>query len=308
MKKWQKAFVNHIEAIRNTDSPLNGSRISSPQFNGAIRDSSSLPGTPTLPEGLEKLKNVEGKKRGLKRKRGGSTSSESSPVVFGKLLEKDLNSRSGTPTTEGVDSALSSPGSIVGSTVSLSQSQTEICTPTSLFSNDCEQSSTSVSTQNAKDAIVEPETEKPKLGGNISDNKNGEMTECARDCGTRLADTTDGSVVKDKPHADDSCNIDVMKPKTNSDVDIVTSLDIKENAVETSECAEELVGLDEDSPESYLPPLRPPKSPSEMELEVSAQARGINGHFGADGVWYDWTEVMPSSEGSLNILPYVLLE
>lgn len=49
-------------------------------------------------------------------------------------------------------------------------------------------------------------------------------------------------------------------------------------------------------------------SPKELLLDMSVQASGINGRYNEDGEWYDWSQVMPVSEGTLNILPYVILE
>lgn len=298
MKKWQKAFVNHIEAIRNTDSPLNGSRVSSPQFNGSIRDSDSLPGTPTSSEGLEKFKSTEGKKRGLKRKREGSSSSESSPVVFGKHLEGGIKSRTETPT--GVDHQ----GVLQDITSENIQSQAD---------SSCSVSNSSVSQQASPlatihiDKNVKPQTERERPEVFISETENGDVSEqqVQSPAAKQHSDVIDGDPSQSEQVGE---NCDGTLSSQDNVCNVIKQPDISDNTVEEPEMKTELVGTDEDSPKPDLPPLRPPKSPSEMELEVSAQASGINGHFGPDGVWYDWTEIMPSNEGLLNILPYVLLE
>lgn len=300
VKKWQKAFVNHIEAIRNADSPLNGSRVSSPQFNGSIRDSDSLPGTPTSSEGQEKLKNIEGKKRGLKRKRAGSC--ESSP--FGKDLEGELKSRTETPTDNVNTQELLG---VCSSENTLSEDDSQ-CSP--LYSNVSLQLSSSVTAHNVKNEKLDTERKSPEVSR--SKTENGDVQEQAQGSAATQnnSDSVDGGSLpgfKIKENSD----VSVPKPKQDNVCDGVKQSDTGTNTtVEESsvECNTELVGMDEDSPEPDVLPVRPPRSPSEMELEVTAQASGINGHFGPDGVWYNWTEVMPSSDGVLDILPYVLLE
>ena len=46
----------------------------------------------------------------------------------------------------------------------------------------------------------------------------------------------------------------------------------------------------------------------EPVFDLETKAVGINGHYGDDGQWYDWCQVMPIEGGALNILPYVILE
>lgn len=75
VKKWQKLVINQLEATRSIESPLNGSRISSPQINGAIRE-----GKPSSTDKLKAKVNEESKK-GLKRKRSTSSLS-SSPLTL----------------------------------------------------------------------------------------------------------------------------------------------------------------------------------------------------------------------------------
>ncbi|KAJ7328229.1 TFIIS helical bundle-like domain [Desmophyllum pertusum] len=93
VKKWQKLVKNQLEILRNADSPINGSGLSSPQINGTIRDSEK-PASPSVGR-AGKSKILEGKKRGVKRKRNSCSSSENSPVVF--LKSDDAESHPGTP-------------------------------------------------------------------------------------------------------------------------------------------------------------------------------------------------------------------
>lgn len=51
-----------------------------------------------------------------------------------------------------------------------------------------------------------------------------------------------------------------------------------------------------------------PTEPKELVLDVNEQANGINGRFNENGEWFSWTDVMPYNDGTLNILPYVILD
>lgn len=70
VKRWQKLVQNHLEAVRNTNSPLNGLRCSSPIVNGLTKD--------------EENTVVDRKNKGTKRKR---SSSETPPPGGGHLEE-----------------------------------------------------------------------------------------------------------------------------------------------------------------------------------------------------------------------------
>ncbi|KAK3730756.1 hypothetical protein QZH41_019539 [Actinostola sp. cb2023] len=75
VKKWQKLVINQLEASRSVDSPLNGSRISSPQINGAFRDNKSI--IPSVIDRTVKARVNDGGKKGLKRKHSTSSLSNS---------------------------------------------------------------------------------------------------------------------------------------------------------------------------------------------------------------------------------------
>ena len=63
VKKWQKLVQNHLEAVRNTNSPLNGIRCNSPVVNGSVKNEEQA-NSPA-----ETATRLDRKSKGTKRKR-----------------------------------------------------------------------------------------------------------------------------------------------------------------------------------------------------------------------------------------------
>lgn len=317
VKKWQKLVINHLETLRNADSPINGSGISSPQINGTIRDSEK----PVSPSVAGKSKILEGKKRGVKRKRNSCSSSENSPVVF--LKSDDSESHPGTPNS-GQDTVL---GSQKSNTCSLTQtSQTEPCQDKGYFSSlSPSQSQTSQSGDkgNLSSSTQTTDLQSPEDNSIISvDSGIGSQPSAKK---------LDELNIESPAVAQDSELNNTMPDKTESDSVLCMSQDSHENPPDTrwqslspneempsesnnaSEVSNNLPDVDmteatvaQDLPVEQELPVSPVTK--ELVLDVNAQANGVTGRFGGDGTWYDWTEVMPSGDGALQVLPYVILE
>lgn len=314
VKKWQKLVINHLETLRNVDSPINESGVSSPQINGTIRDTEK-PASPSVDrEGKSKI--LEGKKRGVKRKRNSCSSSENSPIVF--LKSDDSESHPRTPNS-GQDAGLGSQKSSTGSLSQMQQdedkehlssvSSTQLQTPQIVDKENLSSSSQNVDLQSPEessilsvDSGIDSQPSVKKL-----DEFNNESQAVTRDS---------------------ECN-DSLPNKTENDSCI--SQHSHENLPDTRwqklPLSEEMSGESNDTPKianhssdadmteatiSQELPVEQETSASpvtkELVLEVNAQANGVTGRFGGDGTWYDWTEVMPSSDGALQVLPYVILE
>lgn len=316
VKKWQKLVINHLETLRNADSPINGSGVSSPQINGTIRDTEK-PASPSM-DRAGKSKILEGKKRGVKRKRNSCSSSENSPVVF--LKSDDCESHPGTPNScqdTGRESQKSN-------TCSLSQtSQTEPCQDKGFFSSLSQsqsQTSQSGDKENLSSSTQITDLQSPEdnsvismdsgIGSQSSVKKLDELNigspavahnselnstlqvkteidsvSCmSQDSHTNLPDTRWQSSSPNEEMPSESNNASKV---ANNLSDVVT----------TEATAAQELPVEQESPVT-----------KELVLDVNAQANGVTGRFGGDGMWYDWTEVMPSSDGALQVLPYVILE
>lgn len=94
VKKWQKLVINQLEASRGIDSPLNGSRISSPQINGAIRDGKS----PAVDK-LLKEKISDTSRKSLKRKHSTSSLSNSPLTLSQDVSPHTPNDNSSYPSS-----------------------------------------------------------------------------------------------------------------------------------------------------------------------------------------------------------------
>lgn len=315
VKKWQKLVKNQLEILRNADSPINGSGLSSPQINGTIRDSEK-PASPSVGR-AGKSKILEGKKRGVKRKRNSCSSSENSPVVF--LKSDDAESHPGTPNS-GQDMGL---GIQRSSTCPLPQTQLSqdkgylsSVTPTqsqTLQSGDKDNlsaSSQTIDLQSPEDSSVlsvdsgiDSQPSIKKLDEfNIESqavNSEPEWNDClpnktendsciSQDSHENLTDTRWQSLAMNEGMS--SVSNSVPKIDNNSCHADITEVKISQE-----------LPVEQESSAS-------PTSTKELVLDVNAQAHGVTGRFGGDGAWYDWTEVMPSSDGALQVLPYVILE
>lgn len=320
VKKWQKLVINHLETLRNADSPINGSGVSSPQINGTIRDTEK-PASPSV-DRAGKSKILEGKKRGVKRKRNSCSSSENSPVVF--LKSDDSESHPGTPNS-GQDTGL---GSQKSNTASLSQtSQTQhsqdkgsfssVSQPQSQTSQSGDKENLSSSSSQTTDLQIPEDSSILSVDSGISsqpsvkklDELNIESQAVAHDSewNSTLPNKTENdavSCVSQDSHEnlpDTRWQPLSLNEETSSDSNNVSKVANNFSDVDMTEVtvAQELP-VEQESPAS--PVIK------ELVLDVNAQANGVTGRFGGDGVWYDWTEVMPSSDGALQVLPYVILE
>ena len=316
VKKWQKLVINHLETLRNADSPINGSGVSSPQINGTIRDSEK-PASPSV-DRAGKSKILEGKKRGVKRKRNSCSSSENSPVVF--LKSDDSESHPGTPNS-GQDTGLGSQKSNACSLL-----QTEPCQDKGYFSSVSQsqlQTSPSGDKENLSSSTQTTDLQSPEDNSIISvDSGIGSQPSVKK---------LDELNIESQAVAEDSELNSTLQDKTEIDSVSCMSQDSHENLPDTrwqssspneempsesnnaSKVASNLPDVDttEVAARQELPvDQESPASPvtKELVLDVTAQANGVTGRFGGDGVWYDWTEVMPSSDGALQVLPYVILE
>lgn len=313
VKKWQKLVINHLETLRNVDSPINGSGVSSPQINGTIRDTEK-PASPSV-DRAGKSKILEGKKRGVKRKRHSCSSSENSPIVF--LKSDDSESHPGTPNS-GQDAGL---GSQKSSTVSLSQmpqdqekepllpvSSTQSQTPQSgdkenlSSSQNVDLQSPEESSILSVDSGIDSQPSVKKLDelnneshavahdselSNSQPNKT-EIDSCiSQDSHENLPDTRWQTLPLSEELSSESNNVTKVANHS-SDADMTEATISQELPVEQETSASPVT--------------------KELVLEVNAQENGVTGRFGGDGTWYDWTEVMPSSDGALQVLPYVILE
>lgn len=88
VKKWQKLVQNHLEAVRNTNSPLNGLLCNTPVVNGSVKNEEQI--SSAAGEVSAKL---DHKSKGTKRKRLSIDSSSSVDTQGnGDLGNKDGNS------------------------------------------------------------------------------------------------------------------------------------------------------------------------------------------------------------------------
>lgn len=300
-----------METLRNVDSPINGNRLSSPQINGTIKETEK-PGSPSV-DRAGKNKIIEGKKRGIKRKRGSCSSSENSPTVFVK--SDDSESLPGTPNSA-QDAGLGGQKSI--NPLSTIQPKKKECTTTVSRDNQSPisplvQSSSSwveggerstelqstedtsilsvdsgidsqASVQRTEELIHEVQTTSCESVFNtdsLSESTANKDLGTPQDPCNRLTDSRSIETLTDEPSGVNSTS----NTSHNSDRDNLLS---QETMLE-SEASSSL-------------------SPKELVLDVNVQANGVTGRYGGDGAWYDWTEVMPSSDGMLQVLPYVILE
>lgn len=311
VKKWQKLV---IITLRNADSPINGSGVSSPQINGTIRDSEK-PASPSV-DRAGKSKILEGKKRGVKRKRNSCSSSENSPIVF--LKSDDSESHPGTPNS-GQDMG---QGSQKSSTASLPQMQydqdkepassvssTQSQMPQSVDKENASSSSQTVNLQSPEESSIpsidsgidsQPSVKKLDEFNNESQavthdlewdnslpNKTENFSCISQDSHENLPDTRWQTSSLNEDMSSES-NDEPKVANHSSDADLTATTISQELPVEQETSASPIT--------------------KELVLDVNAQENGVTGRFGGDGTWYDWTVVMPSSDGALQVLPYVILE
>ncbi|PFX28018.1 mediator of RNA polymerase II transcription subunit 26-like [Stylophora pistillata] len=293
VKKWQKLVMNHLETLRNADSPINGSGLSSPQINGTVRDPEK-PASPSV-DRAGKSKILEGKKRGVKRKRNSCSSSENSPVVFSK--SDDCESHPGTPNSGVLPQIkdIHNQGNI--STVSPSQPPTPQSGDKSTLSLQSPEESNILSVDSGIESQLSVKTlDELNIESGVAtteSNWNDQSSDVPENlpCSSQkmhenVTDTGEG--------------VSLQFYKTSSGYN-------KSNSVSSSHDDDTTeVNILSDHPVEHEIPTSPVAR--EFVLDVNVQANGVTGRFGDDGSWYDWTEVMPSSDGALQVLPYVILE
>lgn len=337
VKKWQKLVINHLETLRNPDSPINGSRVSSPQINGTIRDTEK-PASPSV-DRTGKSKILEGKKRGIKRKRVSCSSSENSPNVFVK--SDDSESFPGTPNS-GQDVGLGSQKNCIGLPPSSAQSSEKECsTLVSQTTQGREKEKLVSQTIQSPSPLVSQALQSltPQSGheehlpsvSHEADSQNTEESSIlsvdsgiclqssiqrVEECSSESQTVTSISELNDQGQPEtkgqysgcsqDSCS-SVVDSRQNSETLVggvvsrgTCESKIGRNSLDTGEKLSQETMLESETPAS--------PSPKELILDVNAQENGVTGWFGVDGTWYDWTVVMPSSDGMLQMLPYVILE
>ena len=337
VKKWQKLVINHLETLRNPDSPINGSRVSSPQINGTIRDTDK-PASPSV-DRTGKSRILEGKKRGIKRKRVSCSSSENSPNVLVK--SDDSESFPGTPNS-GQDVGLGSQKNCTGLPPPSAQSGEKECSTLvsqttqggeneTLVSQTIQSPSPPVSQASQSLTPQSGHEEHLPSVSHEADSQNTEESSIlsvdsgiclqssiqrVEECNSESQTVTSISELNDQCQPEtmgqyscrsqNSCS-SVVDSKQNSETlagDVVRrgtcESKIGRNSPDTDEKLSQETMLESETPAS--------PSPKELILDVNAQENGVTGWFGVDGTWYDWTVVMPSSDGMLQMLPYVILE
>lgn len=255
VKKWQKLVQNHLEAVRNTNSPLNGIRCNSPVVNGSVanEEQANSPAETTI--------KLDRKTKGTKRKRL-SVDSASSAEAQGSV---ELATNDGTSSNGKKDESNASHHSSLLSNQSSLDSEERF--PQEHSSSEC--------LQNFETKLLK--------------RVKTEDDECPQDS---LQVENDGLVV-DK---DTSNTIEVTPlPQTN----ISDHTDVRWEGKDVGTQTDYICEQDNESSAHISPDLL---------LNIEHEANGINGRVGEDGNWYPWSESMSYNEGSLIILPYVLLE
>ena len=301
--------------------------MSSPQINGTIRDGEK-PASPSV-ERAGKSKILEGKKRGVKRKRNSCSSNENSPSVL--LKSDDSESHPGTPNS-GQETALG------GHTSSLSTSFPDLqLDKEKISSSPLPESSQDGGTESAfsssqltqSQMFQEGDRNKENLSSvpQMTDSQGTENNSISVDSGISSQSSVSITEEFDKENQSasvksevnncksGSTKVDVLQDAKNDFTDTIwnskspTAVMTSESNVEsktdgnisgTEEVLQQEVLGDQDTPTS--------PTPKELVLDVHVEANGITGRYGTDGTWYDWTEAMPSADGALQVLPYVILE
>lgn len=302
--------------------------MSSPQINGTIRDGEK-PASPSV-ERAGKSKVLEGKKRGVKRKRNSCSSNENSPSVL--LKSDDSESHPGTPNS-GQETALG------GHTSSLSTSFPDLqldkekisSSPLPESSQDGDTESAFSSSQLTQSQMFqEGDKNKENLSSvpQMTDSQGTENNSISVDSG--ISSQSSVSITEEFDKENQSASV---KSELNNCQSSSTKVDISQDSkndftdtrwnsksptadMTTSESNVEsktdgnISGTEEVLPQEVLGDQDTPTSPTpkELVLDVHVEANGITGRYGTDGTWYDWTEAMPSSDGALQVLPYVILE
>lgn len=315
VKKWQKLVINHLETLRNVDSPVNGNPLPSPQINGTLKETEK-PESPAG-DGAGKNKIIGGKKRGIKRKRGSCSSSENSPTVFVK--SDDSESLPGTPNSA-QDVGLGGQKSV--NPLSTIQSKKKECITTVSQDNQSPISSLVQSSTSwveggehlpsvATELQSSEDTSILSVDSGIDSQASVQRTE---ELIHEVQNTSCESVFNIDSLSESTANKDLCTPKNPCDrLTVSRSIETPTDEPSGVNCTSDIPhNSDRDNLLSgetmFESEAAPSLSPKELVLDVNVQANGVTGRYGGDGAWYNWTEVMPTSDGMLQVLPYVILE
>ena len=296
--------------------------MSSPQINGTIRDGEK-PASPSV-ERAGKSKILEGKKRGVKRKRNSCSSNENSPSVL--LKSDDSESHPGTPNS-GQETALGGHTSSLSTSFPNLQLDREKISSSPLPES-CQDGDTE-SAFSSSQMFQEGDKNKENLSSvpQVTDSQGTENNSISVDSGISSQSSVSITEEFDKENQSasvkselnncqsSSTKVDISQDSKNDFTDTrwnsksptadMTSESNVESKTDgnisgTEEVLQQEVLGDQDTPTS--------PTPKELVLDVHVEANGITGRYGTDGTWYDWTEAMPSADGALQVLPYVILE
>ena len=261
-----------MEAVRNTNSPLNGLRCSSPIVNGLAKD--------------EEKTVIDRKNIGTKRKRSSSETpppgvenTETPPPPGGENTE--------TPPPGGGNIRENSEPKIKV-VPKEGKPQIDIPEQSSLDSG----KSTFESEGNTSEKNVSLEctgTDEANLLKRLKTENDGEP-EIVCDSEQKLTKSDECTVENTSSYLALSC----QEGTKNLDHD-----DVRWEGKDFSQQTEDFTELDTSEDQRDI---------SSLPLDIEDNVNGINGRFGEDGNWYAWSETMPCNEGNLIILPYVLLE
>lgn len=240
-----------MEAVRNTNSPLNGIRCNSPVVNGSVRNDEQGNSPADLSAKLDR------KPRGTKRKRLSVDSLSPGETQ----RNEELGNKDNTSCDEKNDENRGSQHSGLISTQGSLDSE-EYLTTSAEFSQNSE---TNCSKQvNTDDGVCHQESTLVESDRPTIDENTCGITDIALSAQTNNSDHTD------------------------------VRWEGKDIGLQT----DDIVERDDKNIQNFPGP----------SLDVELEANGINGRFGEDGKWYSWSETMSYNEGSLIVLPYVLLE
>lgn len=392
VKKWQKLVINQLGATRNVDSPINGSRISSPQINGTVSETDKAPTERTV----KSISINDYKTKGVKRKRSGS-SSTNSPLTVVESSTQD-KTRSLTPTNVPCDSKSLTPtngsssknefipsgeisSSVVHKKPKLMDDESKLLdendgtsqshTSTKHISNSGNSDNDSIEKDNVssgaqediniiensdskEDCVRGPSTEM-KYNVNNSDKANfsnvndnickndsksnvntgsvdggnhstltqrenithsGTKDEISRVQGKNGLDIECTNVDTNSPKNIDTCNVTKERNKldTGQHDTLVESHGRELNQISSSELLSKNRTENQLNETVLTPSEEAEELPDDMEepkefvLDMNEEANGINGRYNENGTWYSWTDMMPYNDGTLNILPYVILD
>ena len=281
VKKWLQLVSNDVKSIgkKAVDSPKDNSRSSTPVLNGAV-DASDVP-----LERPNSRTNIWSKK-GVKRKRT-SRSAENSPLlpVIGQNEPKPKDSQEIVNNTDNSLLEQPLPSNALNHVKNMeisdgSNSHLEI-------SHCLHSGNTSY-----RDNVIEAP---------LTDSVSTENSPLLPSTNIVTSDAENGCVSPDTEN--DKCKLDasLVKAEENNIGPVPYTAEHGSPPVSESITIDPAKYIEEETLNVQRKAL--PASCVDPETE----ADGLNGCYGDNNSWYDWTEVMPQNEGNLNILPYVIL-